>query len=63
VTQEIPCVATLNKQKYHSFLYKIREQEGRTGPVGEWLQWEGEEVGKECGRVNIMQILCTHVCK
>jgi hypothetical protein len=22
-----------------------------------------EEVGKGCGRVNIVQILCTHVCK
>jgi hypothetical protein len=23
----------------------------------------GEEVGKEHGRVNMVQILCTHVCK
>jgi hypothetical protein len=23
----------------------------------------GEEVGKGCGRVNMVQILCTHVCK
>jgi hypothetical protein len=23
----------------------------------------GEEVGKGCGRVNMAQILCTHVCK
>jgi hypothetical protein len=32
--KEIPCIATLNKQKGHYlFFYKIREQEGRTGPV------------------------------
>jgi hypothetical protein len=23
----------------------------------------GENVGKECRRVNMLQILCTHVCK
>jgi hypothetical protein len=38
------------------------EQVLRAG-VGIWYQWEGEEVGKGCGRVNIVQILCTHVCK
>jgi hypothetical protein len=26
-----------------------------------WNQWE--KVGKGSGRVNIVQILCTHVCK
>jgi hypothetical protein len=31
--------------------------------LGGWYQWKGEEVGKGCGRVNIVQILCTHVCK
>jgi hypothetical protein len=24
--------------------------------------WRGEEVGKGCRRVNMVQILCTHVC-
>jgi hypothetical protein len=48
------------------FLYKIGEQEGRTVPVwggGHWYQWEGEEVEKGPGRANMVQILCTHVCK
>jgi hypothetical protein len=37
------------------FFYKIGEQKSRTGPVLEWgYQWEGEEVIKGCGRVNIM---------
>jgi hypothetical protein len=43
------------------YFYKIGEQVlfgGRVGTSG-----RGEEVGKECRRVNIVQILCTHVCK
>jgi hypothetical protein len=35
------------------FFYKIREQEGRTGPVGGQVS--------ECRRVNIVQILYTKV--
>jgi hypothetical protein len=42
------------------FFYKITEQEGGTGPV-RGVQVEGEEVGKGCRTVNIIQILCTHV--
>jgi hypothetical protein len=26
-------------------------------------QWEGKEMGKGHGRVNMVQILCTYVCK
>jgi hypothetical protein len=46
------------------FFYKIREQKVRTGPV--WSvgnSGRGEDVGKGCGKVNMVQILCTHVCK
>jgi hypothetical protein len=44
--------------------YKIGEQEGRTGPVrGIGTSGSGKEVGKECQRVNIVQIVCTHVCR
>jgi hypothetical protein len=25
--------------------------------------WKGKDIQKECKRVNIVQILCTHVCK
>jgi hypothetical protein len=49
------------KMSFFFFFYKIREQEGGTGPVWRgWYQWEGEEVGKGCGRMNTVQILCTH---
>jgi hypothetical protein len=41
------------------FFYKIREQEGRTVLAwGIWYQWEGKR-----GGVNIMQMLCAHICK
>jgi hypothetical protein len=48
------------------FFYKIGEQEGKTGPAwgeGGWYQWEEEDVGKGCKRVNMVQILCAHVRK
>jgi hypothetical protein len=44
--------------------FKIREQEGRTGPAwGIGTSGQGEEVGKGFGRVNMVQTLCTRVCK
>jgi hypothetical protein len=56
----------LKQAKCHVFLfYKIREQlEDRTGPAcgGVGTSRRGEEVGKECGKVNIMLILCAQVC-
>jgi hypothetical protein len=59
----IPGIAILNKQKFNSFFfYKIREQEGGAGSAwGCWYQCGGEEVG--IGHVNIVHILCAHVCK
>jgi hypothetical protein len=46
------------------FFYKIGGQEGRTGlSWGEGLVPVGGGGGKGCGRVNIVQILCVHVCK
>jgi hypothetical protein len=55
----------LNQQKCHFyFFYKIKEQKGRTGLIrGVGTSGKGEEEGKGCWRVNIMQILYTHVCK
>jgi hypothetical protein len=61
-----PSTSISNKQKCLSFFfYKIREQEGRTCPVGEesWYQWEVEGSRERGRRVNMVQILCTHVCK
>jgi hypothetical protein len=47
-----------------SFFYKIREQEGKTGSVwGVGTREREEDVGKGYRRVNMVQILCTHVCK
>jgi hypothetical protein len=50
------------KQTKMSFLfsYKNRELEGRTGPF--WYSGMGEEVRKGCGKVNMVQILHTHIC-
>jgi hypothetical protein len=40
----MPYIAILNKQKRHFFLYKNREQKGKTGPV-----WGMGTRGKEEG--------------
>jgi hypothetical protein len=45
------------------FFYKIREWDGRIGPVwtvGTSGRW-GEDMEKEYRRVNMVQILCMHV--
>jgi hypothetical protein len=43
------------------FFYKIRKQEGGTGSRG---VVEREEVVEKVGRrMNMVQIVCTHVCK
>jgi hypothetical protein len=47
-----------------SFFYKIREQEGGTDPAGGFgTNRKVEELGKECKRVKMVQILCAHVYK
>jgi hypothetical protein len=50
IHREIPCVAILNKQKCHlfflSFFFKIRKQEGGTGPAWVFDNSEGER-GRE----------------
>jgi hypothetical protein len=51
--KETPCVAILNKQKWAE-----QVMSGELVPVG-----RGEDVGKGCRRVNMVQILCAHVCK
>jgi hypothetical protein len=46
--------------------YKIKEQEGRTGPAEvRWLgtNWKEKVVRKGGSRVTIVQKMCTHVCK
>jgi hypothetical protein len=49
-----------------SFFYFTKSENERARqvlPQGDDASRKGEEVGKECGRVNIAQYLCTHVCK
>jgi hypothetical protein len=45
--------------------YKIREQEDGTGLTwsGVGTNGNGEEMGKGYRRVNLVQIMCTHVYK
>jgi hypothetical protein len=52
----------LNKQKYH-FLNKIREREEEvlSGDLLPLASGEKNNVGKVCRRVNMVQMLCTHV--
>jgi hypothetical protein len=40
---------------------KNREQEGKTGPVWGWCQWEGEDIKKGGRGVYMVEMLCTHV--
>jgi hypothetical protein len=54
--KEDPCIAILNKQKFHFFFfYKILKQEDGTGVVcgGVLLPVGGVDVGKGCRSVNI----------
>jgi hypothetical protein len=56
-------IAILNKNVIF-FFYIKGEQEGRTGPVwGVGTSGRREDVGRGCRRVNMVEILCTHVCK
>jgi hypothetical protein len=52
------------KQIKMLFHFSFTKQEGRTGPVwGFGTSGRGEVAGKVRRRVNMVQILCTHVCK
>jgi hypothetical protein len=58
------CIAILSKQKCAVFFnYKNKEQKVQTGVVWEVGIIEGEDIRKGCGRMNMMEILFTHVCK
>jgi hypothetical protein len=54
----------LNKQKCCFVFYKNEKQESRTDLVsGVGTSGSGKDVEKGCRRVNMVQILCTPVCK
>jgi hypothetical protein len=47
-----------------SFFSKNGEKEGKTGPFWEiGTNGRGEDKRKGCKRVNMVEILCTHVCE
>jgi hypothetical protein len=51
------------KQTKASLYFSFTKLQGGRGPVwGSCFQWWGN-VEKDCRRVNIVHILCTHVCK
>jgi hypothetical protein len=61
---QTPCIAILHKQKCpFVFFYKMGKQKGRTCPAWGIGISGREEVEKGHGKVNIVQMLCTHVCK
>jgi hypothetical protein len=47
---------------FYLFFYKIREQESRSGAAGGRAGTSGRE-GKGGRRMNMLQIMYTHVCK
>jgi hypothetical protein len=52
---------------FFSLFYKIEGLVGRTGPAWGGLgeggtSRKGEEVGKVCRSMNVVKILCRHVC-
>jgi hypothetical protein len=52
------------KQTEMSLFFLNGKQEGRTSPVwGLVPVAAGEVVGRECRRVNMVQILSIHICK
>jgi hypothetical protein len=64
MSQENSLCSYLKQTKMSLFFSFTKwEQEVKQVLSGGWYQWEGEDVRKRCGRVNIVQILCTHVCK
>jgi hypothetical protein len=62
MSQGNQCIAILNKQTFF-FLqkWKIRGLNRTCLGISTSERWE--DMGRGCGRVNMVQILCTHVCK
>jgi hypothetical protein len=48
-------------KKMSFFFSKNGEQGGKTGPVWGLAPERGEDIRKECRRVNMVDMLCTHV--
>jgi hypothetical protein len=56
-------VSYLKETKIPSFFFTKTEQDSKTGPVcGVGTSGE-EDIRKGCRRVNMVEILCTHVCE
>jgi hypothetical protein len=71
VTRKLPVLLPLTQISKNVifvsfFFYKIGEQGGKTGLVGDGeagISRRGEVVEKVVRRVNMVQKLCAHVCK
>jgi hypothetical protein len=57
---EIPCMAILDKQKCHFLKQNQRIGRQNRSCLGDG---RGENTWKGCGKLNIVEILCAHVCK
>jgi hypothetical protein len=56
--KKTPCIALLNNNEKN-----VIKQEGGIGSVWGIATSKGGKYGKKCDRMNIVQLLCTHVCK
>jgi hypothetical protein len=65
--KKTPCVVILKKPRCHYFSFtKLDNRRVEQILPGDWgvgTSGTGDEEGKGCKRVNMVQILCTHVCK
>jgi hypothetical protein len=57
---EILCIGILNKQKC-LLLSKMVDRNVNRVLSGGWYKWEGEDIKEGCRRVNMVEIVCTHV--
>jgi hypothetical protein len=62
--KQAPCIAILNQQKCHFFHLQNGITGDKTGSAwGVDTSTRGENAGRGCRRVNMVHILCTHICK
>jgi hypothetical protein len=57
------CNYLKQKISFFSFTKSENSRAEEVLPGGVGIRGRGEKLGNVCSRVNIVQILCTHVCK
>jgi hypothetical protein len=65
VPKENPVSSYLDQTKmlFFSFTKPENKRAEQILPGGVGTSGSGEEVGKRCRRMDVVEILCTHVCK